>query len=142
MPSLAELRRQKLKEQEEIKKEPEVKITPGEKEITLVDLKPPKPIRKPPESKETKEPIFFIDWDYLAKNSSFQRGFTEFIKHTFPQYKTVDHRASKDVMNQQLKEKTNEITTALNIVNKIDSKLLRELRENPLYVEQKLKHNK
>jgi len=45
-------------------------------------------------------------------------------------------------MNQQLKEKTNEITTALNIVNKIDSKLLRELRENPLYVEQKLKHNK
>ncbi len=45
-------------------------------------------------------------------------------------------------MNQQLKEKTNEITTALNVVNKIDSKLLRELQENPMYVEQKTKHNK
>jgi len=105
MPSLAELRRQKLKEQEVIKKEPEVKITPGEKEITLVDLKPPKTTTEPPESKEPQEPTFFVDWDYLARNSSFQRGFTEFIKHTFPQYKTIDHRASKNVMNRQLKKK-------------------------------------
>lgn len=142
MPSLAELVKQKLKEQEEIKKETEVKIAPDKKEIKLGDLKPPKTTKKPPESKENQEQVFFIDWDYLARNSSFQRGFTEFIKHTFPQYKNVDHRASKKVMNQQLGEKTNEIATALNIVNKIDSKLLRELRENPLYREQKSKHNK
>lgn len=137
MPSLAELMKQKLKEQEELKKEPEVKITPEKKVISISDLKPPKlPLKK------ISQEDFFIDWDYLAHNSSFQRGFTEFIKHTFPQYKTIDHRASKNVMNKQLKEKTNEIATALNIVNKIDSKLLRELRENPLYIEQKSKHNK
>ena len=37
MPSLAELRKQKLKEQEEMKKEPENKA------ISISDLKPPKP---------------------------------------------------------------------------------------------------
>ena len=94
------------------------------KPIKIQALKPPKPaiIEVVPEED------FFIDWDYLTRNSSFQRGFTEFIKHTFPQYKKIDHRASKKVMNQQLREKTNEITIALNVVNKIDSKLLRELR--------------
>jgi len=44
MPSLAELRRQKLKEQEELLKEPEVKITPGEKvSVSKPKMKPKKP---------------------------------------------------------------------------------------------------
>ena len=119
------------------KKEPEVKITPEKKVVSISDLKPP----KPPAKKVPREEIF-IDWDYLAHNSSFQRGFTEFIKHTFPQYKAIEHRAGKAVMNQQLKKRTNEITTAMNIVSKIDSKLLKELRNNPLYLNQKSKHNK
>ena len=125
----------------QVKKTEDSKIQP-EEEIKLEVLKPPETIKKPPKSKKPREQTFFIDWDYLAHNSSFQRGFTEFIKHTFPQYKSINHRASKGVMNQQLKEKTNEITTALNVVSKMDSKLLRELRKNPLYVEQKSKHNK
>ena len=133
---------EKILEKKNISDSLEKKVIPGEENIKLVNLKPPKTTKKPPESKKPQEQVFFIDWDYLARNSSFQRGFTEFIKHTFPQYKNIDHRASKDVMNQQLGEKTDEIITALNIVNKMDSKLLRELRENPLYVEQKSKHNK
>ena len=130
-----------------------IKLREEQKEINqLSNLKPPSAPKKEPIKKQDlktpKPPLkkipqedFFIDWDYLARNSSFQRGFTEFIKHTFPQYKTIDHRASKSVMNKQLKEKTNEITTALNVVNKMDSELLRELRDNPLYLEQKSKHN-
>lgn len=114
-----------------------------EEEKALVNIgKGNDSLKQVPKRKTIQEQIFFIDWDYLAHNSSFQRGFTEFIKYTFPQYKGIDHRASKKVMNQQLKERTNEIDIALNIVSKIDSKLLRELRKNPLYVEQKLKHNK
>lgn len=136
MVKLVDFSKYQVKKTEDFKIQPEEEIVPDKKEIKLRDLKPPETTKKPPEQ------IFFINWDYLAHNSSFQRGFTEFIKYTFPQYKSINHRASKDVMNQQLKEKTNEITTALNVVSKMDSKLLRELRKNPLYVEQKSKHNK
>ena len=141
MVKLVDFSKYQVKKTEDSEIQPEEKIVPGGK-FEPENLKPPKTIKRPPESKKPQGQVFFIDWDYLAHNSSFQRGFTEFIKHTFPQYKSINHRASKDVMNQQLKEKTNEITTALNVVNKIDSKLLRELQENPMYVEQKTKHNK
>ena len=40
MSSLAELRKQKLKEQEEMKKEPEVKIIPEPKKVSKPKLKP------------------------------------------------------------------------------------------------------
>ena len=67
MPSLAELRKQKLKEQEEIKKEPEVKIAPGEKVISISDLKPPKK-EKLPILQETDD--FFVE---LAQSTEFKR---------------------------------------------------------------------
>ena len=127
----------KVKKVEKPKPPSVSKPSPEKKVVSISDLKPPKP-----PTKKVPQEDFFIDWDYLARNSSFQRGFTEFIKHTFPQYKAIEHRASKNVMNKQLKKRTNEITTAMNIVSKMDSELLRELRDNPLYLEQKSKHNK
>jgi len=137
MPSLAELRKQKLKEKKIIPESTQVAATatvPKKKnslKITEIEkLHPPK----------MEEPEFFIDWDYLAHNSSFQRGFTEFIKHTFPQYRTINHRASKNVMNRQLREKTNEITTALDIVNKMNGELLQEIRKNTLFLKQQAKN--
>jgi len=74
MPSLAELRKQKLKEQEEMKKEPEVKIIPENKVISISDLKPPQPPKQPP--KKEKLPIlhetddFFVE---LAQSTEFKR---------------------------------------------------------------------
>ena len=69
MPSLAELRKQKLKEQER-KKELEVKITPGEKVISISDLKPPQPPKKErlPIFQETDD--FFVE---LAQSTEFKR---------------------------------------------------------------------
>jgi len=116
----------------------------GLEEIELKKLHPPERVSKsPPTSPPTGDgdSEFFIDWDYLAHNSSFQRGFTEFIKHTFPQYRSINHRASKQVMNKQLGEKTNEITVALDIVKTIDSELLQEIRKNALFLKQQAKNN-
>lgn len=108
------------------------------KPIQKQDLQPPKPPIKKiiPEQQD-----FFMDFNYLINNSSFQRGITEFIKHTFPAFKGIDHRASKDVMNQQIQERNNEINEALTIVKQMDTTLLREIRSNSLFLEQKLKHN-
>jgi len=99
----------------ELKVTPKPPSAPKKEPIKERDIKPPKPpLRKTPQE------AFFIDWDYLAHNSSFQRGFTEFIKYTFPQYKTIDHRASKAVMNQQLKKRTNEINKAVNVYDELE----------------------
>lgn len=74
MPSLTELMKQKLKEQKESKREPDIKITPGEKkEIKPQDLKPPKPPKTetkilPQEIQENDE--FFIE---LAQTTEFKR---------------------------------------------------------------------
>lgn len=119
MVKLVDFSKYQVKKTEDLKIQPEEEIVPDKKEIKLRDLKPPETIKKPPESKKPQGQVFFIDWDYLAHNSSFQRGFTEFIKYTFPQYKSINHRASKDVMNRQLKEKTNEITTAVMVYEDI-----------------------
>ena len=106
------------------------------KPIQKQDLKPPKPPMKP-----VPEQDFFMDFNYLINNSSFQRGITEFIKHTFPAFKGIDHRASKDVMNQQIQVRNNEINEALTIVKQMDTALLNEIRSNSLFLEQKSKHN-
>jgi len=70
MPSLAELMKQKLKEQEEIKKEPEVKIAPGEKVISISDLKPPQPPKKEKLSILQETDDFFVE---LAQSTEFKR---------------------------------------------------------------------
>ena len=68
MPSLAELRREKIKEKKEAKIIPDEKIIPGEKkEIKLQELKPPK-TEKREEIQENDE--FFIE---LAQTTEFKR---------------------------------------------------------------------
>ena len=92
--------------------------------------------------KSIPEQDFFMDFTYLINNSSFQRGITEFIKHQFPAFKGIDHRASKDVMNQQIQERNNEINDALSIVKQMSTPLLNEMRnKSELYLKQKAKHN-
>lgn len=64
MPSLAELMKQKLKDQEEMKIIQEEKITPGEKiTVSKLDLKPPKEIK-------TDDDDFFVE---LAQSTEFKR---------------------------------------------------------------------
>lgn len=142
MPSLAELMKQKLKEEDLKKIQEEKIISSTTKEISLQDLKPPKisePIKKPPSV--VQEQDFFIDWNYLTNNSSFQRGITEWVKYNFEQYKDINPRASKEVMNRQLQEKNTEINEALTIYKKLDNEQVRELNSNPLFLKQKSKNN-
>lgn len=70
MTSLRELMKQKPTVKEEMKKEPEVKITPEKKVISISDLKPPQPPKKEklPILQETDD--FFVE---LAQSTEFKR---------------------------------------------------------------------
>lgn len=113
-------------------------IAPETKEIKKELLHKPKSVKSVPKTEVSQD--FLMDFNYLVNNSSFQRAITEFVKHTFPAYKGIDHRASKEVMNQQIQDRTNEIDNALEIVKQMDTELLREIRANPLYLKQKSKN--
>lgn len=97
---------------------------------------PPKPIKKeqlkPPTKKIAQDQEeFFIDFNKIANNSSFQRFIVEAIKMCVPQLKGVSARTSKEVMNKDFTNKINEIDTAIKLkqeIKSLPSELLKELK--------------
>lgn len=62
----------------------------------------------------------YINWSYLANNSSFQRGVMEFIKKIVPGLENIEVRGSKDAMAKSFsQEKKNYI----NVMSEFKSKL-------------------
>lgn len=117
---------------------PKPPIAPS-KPIKKQDLKPP---RKPPIKKVPQEE-FFIDFNKIANNSSFQRFIVEAIKMSVPQLKNISARTSKEVMSNAFSKRITEIDKAVSLyeVVKHDSKLIQEIQSNTLYMKQKSKHN-
>lgn len=95
------------------------------KTIEIKDLKQPKSIA----IKKVPEEEFFIDFNKIANNSSFQRFILETIKTCVPHLKSVSVRTSKDIMSKAFSNKINEISTAMNVVKRMDPEVLSELKE-------------
>lgn len=86
------------------------------KPVKKEELRPPKkPIKKIPQDQEE----FFIDFNKIANNSSFQRFIIEAIKMSVPQLKNVSARTSKEVMNKAFSIRINEIDNAVNVYDEI-----------------------
>ena len=88
--------------------------------VQIKELRPP----KPPKLLEETIPIIDIDIDYewIARNSNFQRLFIETLKHHFPnQFKGVNVRASKEVMNTQFNKKLKDVNETLDFVEVLKS---------------------
>lgn len=86
----------------------------------------------PPEIPKVEEQDFFIDWTFLVNNSSFQRGFQEFLTHSFPFLKGISVRKSKVEVDKSFREKTIQVNEAMKLSHEIKSlpkELLTELKE-------------
>ena len=84
------------------------------KPIKKRELKPPKPpLKKIPQED------FFIDFNKIANNSSFQRFIVEAIKMCVPQLKSVSARTSGEVMSKAFNERIDEIDKAVNVYDEI-----------------------
>lgn len=84
------------------------------KTIRKRDLKPPKPpLKKAPQE------AFFIDFNKIANNSSFQRFIVEAIKMCVPQLKSISARTSGEVMSKAFNERITEIDKAVNVYDEI-----------------------
>ena len=100
--SLAELVKEKQKIEEEKKSE---------------KLKTPKKLTTP---REILTNDINIDYEWLAKNSNFQRLWIELIKHQFPnQFKEVNTRTKGKVMINQFNRKLKEVNETLDIIEKL-----------------------
>ncbi|GAI71109.1 unnamed protein product [marine sediment metagenome] len=86
-----------------------------EKPVKIQDLKPPKPII----IEEVPEEEFFIDFNRIANNSSFQRFILETIKTCVPHLKSVSVRTSKDIMSKNFSNKITEIGQAVKVYDEI-----------------------
>lgn len=128
---ILEKAKQKLAEQKSEKK-PEIK---------LVDLKPPKTIKKPPESKEFQKQESFIDFNKicrdLAEDLDYQRAFMKVFRNALPQiFGGIKTRVSKEEMSKEFNER---VKTHFDM----PTPLLNEMRkESDLFKKQKAKHNK
>lgn len=91
-------------------KKPVLKSKPKIEKKTLHPPKPPKP--------EIKQE-FFIDFNKIANNSSFQRFIVEAIKMSVPQLKNISARTSKEVMSKAFNERITEIDNAVNVYDEI-----------------------
>lgn len=78
----------------------------------------PPPAPKPP--KQEIKPEFFIDFNKIANNSSFQRFIIEAIRMSVPQLKKVNIRTSRDVMSKAFNERITEIDDAVKIYDEIN----------------------
>ena len=113
-------------------------------------IAPPKTIKKenlsPPGSVTKKVPQeeFSINFDRIARLSTFERFLIDAVKIMFPQLKGISTRTSKEVMSKAFTERITEIDKAVSLfeVVKHDSVLIREIKSNPLYLKQASKHNK
>ena len=119
-------------------------------EKAIKKLKPPPKaiIKKPPTRAipeiESLEEEFFIDFNKIASNSSFQRFIVEAIKMSVPQLKGVSARLSKEGVNKAFNQKIKEIDKAVVIYNELkgmDTKMLKEIRTNPLFLAQQKLNN-
>lgn len=137
---ILEKAKQKLAEQKSEKKT-EVKVDPDKKEIKLVDLKPPKTIKKPPESKEFQKQESFIDFNKicrdLAEDLDYQRAFMKVFRNALPQiFGGIKTRVSKEEMSKEFNER---VKTHFDM----PTPLLNEMRkESDLFKKQKAKNNK
>ena len=77
------------------------------------DLHPPKP------PKQEIKHEFFIDFNKIANNSSFQRFIVEAIKMSVPQLKNVNARTSREVMSKAFNKRITEIDNAVNVYDEI-----------------------
>ena len=89
-------------------------------------IAPPKPIKKQdlkqpkPQIKKTVPPEeFFVDFNKIANNSSFQRFIIEAIKMCVPQLKSVSARTSREIMSKAFNERITEIDKAVNVYEEI-----------------------
>ena len=93
-----------------------VKLESQNRPIKKQALKPPKP---PTKKLVRDQEEFFIDFNKIANNSSFQRFIVETIKTCVPQLKNISARTSKEVMNKAFSTRINEIDNAVNIFDEI-----------------------
>ena len=116
------------------------------KPIQKQDLKPPKPPKPPTKPAPEEDQEFFIDFNKIANNSSFQRFIVEAIKMSVPQLKGINARTSKNIMSKAFNEKITEIDQAVVLYNEfkgLDNKQLQEIRSHPLFLsQQKLNNSK
>ena len=90
------------------------------KEVKIEDLKPPKPPEIPEISKEKLTGDINIDYEWTARNSSFQTFMVEFVKHHFPnQFKGVNTRTTGKKMANQFNKKLKEVNETFDIVEKL-----------------------
>ena len=136
-------------EQEKALEHPPIAPKP-EKTIKQLQLKPPPKaiIKKPPTRAipeiEPLEEEFFIDFNKIANNSSFQRFIVEAIKMSVPQLKGVSARLGKEGVQKAYNEKIKEIDKAVVMYNELkgmDTALLKEVRANALFLSQKSRNN-
>lgn len=139
----------RLKEQEK-KKEALSHPPMAPKPEELTKLKPPPKtiLKKPPSHAITEiEPLeeeFFIDFNKIANNSSFQRFVIETIKMSVPQLKGVSARLGKEGVKQAYNQKIKEIDKAVVLYNEfkgLDNKQLQEIRSHPLFLSQQKLNN-
>ncbi len=94
-------------------KKPDTKLNFDTEKKTLH----PPPAPRPP--KQEIEQEFFIDFNKIANNSSFQRFIIEAIKMSVPQLKNISARTSKEVMSKAFNERITEIDNAVNVYDEI-----------------------
>ena len=88
--------------------------------------KPPEGVKPPPKApkipREKSTGDINIDYEWTAKNSSFQTFMVEFIKHHFPnQFKGVNTRTTGKAMANQFNKKLKEVNKTLDFVEVLKS---------------------
>lgn len=93
---------------------------------------PPKAEALKIETPKTEVEEISIPYDKIAQNSSFQRAIIEILKMIFPeQFKSVNVRASKEVMTTQFNEKVNKINKMVPLMETINfGNVVKEMKEN------------
>ena len=143
MPSLAELRKQKLKEQEESQTIQESKEKDTEtisKPVELVQLHPPKKLTKQIPKSDTPQEIYDIDFNKicinLAQDLDYQRSVMKAFRNALPQiFGGIKTRVSKEEMSKEFNER---VKTHFDLT----TPLLNEMRkESDLFKKQQSKHN-
>lgn len=95
---------------------------------TPVTLTPPKVEQEiiPPKSN------YYLNFQMLVDNSSFQRAIEEWLVKQFPFFKGIYYRASRDKVDDSFQERSKQVHEAVKLKEEIKSlppELLKELKE-------------